>query len=234
MTCLLPWFVNNLKYKNNKMKNSILVVEAFLMLTGCATMNKQQKGSSIGTAGGAAIGALVSKGSVWGILAGAAIGGVAGNLIGKKMDQQAKELQQSVPTATVERLGEGISMTFESGLMFKVNSSEISETYKEDLNSVTEVFVKYPETNIVIEGHTDDSGSDQINMTLSEKRAKAVGAYLVSKGVAASRITEKWYGESQPKYPNDTEANRQKNRRVELAITSNTKMQQEAKEGKLK
>jgi outer membrane protein OmpA-like peptidoglycan-associated protein len=216
------------------MKTSILVVVAFLMLTtGCATMNKQQKGTSIGAAGGAAIGALVSKGSVWGILAGAAIGGAAGNLIGKKMDQQAKELQQSVPTAKVERVGEGISMTFESGLMFKVNSSEISESYKDDLNSAAEVFVKYPETNIVIEGHTDDSGSDQINMTLSEKRAKAVGAYMVSKGVAASRLTEKWYGESQPKYTNDTEENKQKNRRVELAITANEEMQQEAKDGKL-
>jgi outer membrane protein OmpA-like peptidoglycan-associated protein len=117
--------------------------------------------------------------------------------------------------------------------MFKVNSSEISESYKDDLNSAAEVFVKYPETNIVIEGHTDDSGSDQINMTLSEKRAKAVGAYMVSKGVAASRLTEKWYGESQPKYTNDTEENKQKNRRVELAITANEEMQQEAKDGKL-
>jgi outer membrane protein OmpA-like peptidoglycan-associated protein len=215
------------------MKNSILVVAAFMMLTGCATMNKQQKGSTIGLAGGAAMGALVSKGSVWGILAGAAVGGTAGNLIGKKMDQQAKELQQSVPNATVERVGEGISMTFESGLLYKVNSSEISEAYMDNLNKIVEVFLKYPETNILIEGHTDDSGSDQLNMVLSEKRTKAVGAYMVSKGVAPGRLTQKWYGESQPKYPNDSEANRQKNRRVELAITSNAEMQKEAKEGKL-
>jgi len=215
------------------MKNSILVAAALMMLSGCATLNKQQKGSTIGVAGGAAMGALVSKGSVWGILAGAAIGGTAGNLIGKKMDQQAKELQQSVPNATVERVGEGISMTFESGLLFKVNSSEISEAYMVNLNKIVEVFVKYPETNILIEGHTDDSGSDQLNMALSEKRTKAVGAYMVSKGVAPGRLTQKWYGESQPKYPNDTEANRQKNRRVELAITSNAEMQKEAKEGKL-
>jgi len=215
------------------MKNSILVAAALMMLSGCATLNKQQKGSTIGVAGGAAMGALVSKGSVWGILAGAAIGGTAGNLIGKKMDQQAKELQQSVPNATVERVGEGISMTFESGLLFKVNSSEISEAYMVNLNKIVEVFVKYPETNILIEGHTDDSGSDQLNMALSEKRTKAVGAYMVSKGVAPGRLTQKWYGKSQPKYPNDTEANRQKNRRVELAITSNAEMQKEAKEGKL-
>ncbi len=215
------------------MRNFILAGTVFIMLSGCATMNKQQKGTAAGAAGGAAVGALVSKGSIWGILAGAAIGGAAGNLIGKKMDQQAKELQQSVPTAKVERVGEGINMTFESGLMFKINSSEISDAYKDDLNSAAEVFVKYPETNIVIEGHTDDTGSDQLNLSLSEKRAKAVGVYLVSKGVAASRLTEKWYGETQPKYPNDNDENRQKNRRVELAIVANGEMQQEAKEGKL-
>ena len=196
-------------------------------------MNKQQKGTVIGSAGGAAIGALVTKGSIWGVLAGAAIGGAAGNLIGKKMDAQAKELTQAVPTAQVARVGEGINMTFESGLMFKINSSEISDSYKSDLDGAAEVFVKYPETNIVIEGHTDDSGADELNMSLSEKRAKAVAAYLVSKGVAENRLTTKWYGETQPKYPNDGEANRQKNRRVELGIIAGNEMKEKAKEGKL-
>ena len=201
------------------MKNKILTVTAALLLvTSCSTMNKQQKGTVIGASGGAAIGALVTKGSIWGVLVGAAIGGTAGNLIGKKMDVQAKELTQAVPTAQVARIGEGINMTFESGLMFKINSSEISESYKKDLDGAAEVFVKYPETNITIEGHTDDSGEDEFNMSLSEKRAKAVSDYLVSKGVAASRLTTKWYGETQPKYPNDTEANRQKNRRVEFEV----------------
>ena len=166
-------------------------------------------------------------------MAGAAIGGVAGNLIGKKMDAQAKELKQAVPTAQVERVGEGINLTFESGLMFKINSAEISESYKNDLNSAAEVFVKYPETNILIEGHTDDTGSDDLNMTLSEKRALAVKSYLASKGVADSRLTAKWYGESQPKYPNTSEENRQKNRRVELAVYANEEMKTKAKEGKL-
>jgi outer membrane protein OmpA-like peptidoglycan-associated protein len=196
-------------------------------------MNKQQKGTAIGAAGGAALGALVTKGSIWGILAGAAIGGAAGNLIGKKMDAQAKELTQAVPTAQVERVGEGINMTFESGLMFKINSAEINESYKDDLTSATAVFAKYPETNLIIEGHTDDTGKDEFNMALSEKRAKAVSEFLKSKGIAASRITEKWYGESQPKYPNDTEENRVKNRRVEIAVIANEDMKQKANEGKL-
>ncbi len=206
---------------------------AAVLITGCKTMNKQQKGTLIGAGGGAAIGAAVSKGSIWGILAGAAIGGTAGNLIGKKMDKQAKELQQAVPTAQVERVSEGINVTFESGLMFNINSAEISDTYKNDLTSAAEVFNKYPETNIVIEGHTDDTGSDEYNMTLSEKRANAVKDFFISKGISANRLTTKWYGETQPKYPNDSEANRQKNRRVELAVVANDKMKQEAKEGKL-
>ena len=217
------------------MKKIILVVTVVaLLVSSCKTANKQQKGTAIGAAGGAAVGAIVGKGSIWGILIGAAIGGAAGNLIGKKMDDQAKELKQAVPTAEVERVGEGINLTFESGLMFKINSSEISESYKSDLGSAAEVFVKYPETNITIEGHTDDTGSDDYNMTLSEKRAVAVKNFLQSKGVAEQRMTVKWYGETQPKYPNDNEANRQKNRRVELGVVANDKMKEEAKEGKLK
>jgi outer membrane protein OmpA-like peptidoglycan-associated protein len=209
------------------------ITAAALLLSACSGMNKQQKGTLIGAGGGAAIGAAVTKGSIWGILAGAAIGGAAGNLIGKKMDAQAKELKQAVPTAEVQRVGEGINLTFESGLMFAKNSSEISDSYKNDLSSAAEVFNKYPETNIVIEGHTDDTGSDDFNMQLSEKRANAVKDFFISNGVSADRLTTKWYGETQPKYPNDSEANRQKNRRVELAIIANDKMKQEAKEGKL-
>lgn len=215
------------------MKKILFFGTAAILLTGCATMNKQQKGTGIGAAGGAAIGALVSKGSVWGILAGAAIGGAAGNLIGKKMDKQAAELKQAIPTAQVERVGEGINITFETGLMFQKSASALNETYKSDLNSAAEVFAKYPETNILIEGHTDDSGSDEFNMGLSEKRAKAVSDYFKTKNIAAARMSEKWYGESQPKYPNDTEENRIKNRRVEIAVYANDDMKKEAKDGKL-
>lgn len=215
------------------MKKIILFAVAISLLAGCATMNKQQKGTAIGAAGGAAIGAAVSKGSIWGILAGAAIGGTAGNLIGKKMDRQAAELKQAIPTAEVKRVDEGINITFETGLMFQKNSSVLNENYKGDLTSAAEVFAKYPETNLLIEGHTDDSGTDEVNMALSEKRAKAVSAFLKSKGIDGSRLIEKWYGETQPKYPNDTEENRIKNRRVEVAVYANDEMKKEAKDGKL-
>lgn len=214
------------------MKKSISILLVVTLLFGCASMNKQQKGTVAGTAGGALVGALVSKGSIWGILAGAAVGGLAGNLIGKHMDKQAQELTQAVPTAEVQRVGEGINMTFDASLAFQINSSKINDNYKKDLNSAAEVFKKYTDTHILIEGHTDDTGTAEYNMALSEKRAEAVMNYLVSRGVDKKRLTSKWYGETQPKYPND-EANRAKNRRVELAIYANDDMIENAKSGSI-
>ena len=217
------------------MKKLIVLSLSMTLFFGCGAiqnMNKQQQGTIAGTAGGALLGAAVSKGSVWGILAGAAVGGVAGNLIGKKMDAQARELTQAVPTAEVNRVGEGINMTFDSTLAFKINSSELSSSYLKDLSAAAQVFKSYPDTNILKEGHTDDSGAAEYNYALSEKRAKAVSNYFISQGISSSRLTTKWYGETQPKYPND-EANREKNRRVELAIYANDEMVDEAKSGKL-
>jgi len=132
------------------MKKVFIYLMAFsLFATSCSTvknMNKQQKGTVVGAAGGAALGAAVSKGSVWGILAGAVVGGLAGNLIGKKMDRQAKELQQVIPTAEVNRVEEGINVTFDASLAFQINSAELSDTYKDELVSAAAVFTKYPDT----------------------------------------------------------------------------------------
>ena len=111
-------------------------------------------------------------------------------------------------------------------------STTDADTYKKDLDAAASVFKSYEDTNILIEGHTDDTGSEEFNMALSERRAKAVRDYLIAQGVDASRLTAKWYGETQPKYPND-EANRAKNRRVELAIYANDEMINNAKEGNL-
>ncbi len=216
------------------MRKLLIAITAFTILfAGCKSMNKTQKGAAAGAAGGALIGAAVSKGSIWGILAGAAIGGTAGGLIGNKMDKQAKELKQAIPSAEVERVGEGINMTFASQLVFALNSDEISASAKSDLGSAASVFEKYPDTYLMIEGHTDDTGADDYNMTLSEKRANAVADYLIAKGVDRSRIQRKWYGEAQPKYPNTNETNRSKNRRVEVGVFANDKMKEDAKKGTL-
>ena len=211
----------------------LLIVAASLVLVGCENMNRQQKGTAIGAAAGAVGAALLGKGSVWGVLAGAAIGGTAGNLIGKHMDEQARELEQAVPTAEVNRVEEGINMTFQSGLMFPLNSSEISPDYRDDLAAAATVFNKYQDTYILVEGHTDDTGTDEINIPLSERRAKAVSAFLVSQGVDPNRLEEQWYGSSQPKYPNDSPDNQAKTRRVELAIYADEDMKARAQAGNL-
>jgi outer membrane protein OmpA-like peptidoglycan-associated protein len=215
-------------------KKTIIVISAVaVLLAGCAGMNRQQKGTIAGALGGAAAGAALSDGSVWAAIAGAAIGGAAGNRIGKNMDEQARELEQAVPTAEVNRVGEGINMTFESGLMFEINSATLSESYKDDLAAAAAVFGKYPDTNILVEGHTDDSGAEDYNLSLSERRAKAVTDHLVANGMDRSRFEVRAYGETQPKYPNDSDANRSKNRRVELGIFANEDMKQQAQAGTL-
>lgn len=217
-------------------RNIIIVMLAFLV--GCKSLNNTQKGTGIGAAGGAAAGAavgkLTGKNTALAALIGAAVGGSAGYLIGRHMDKQAEELRQAIPDAHIERVGEGINLTFNSGLLFKINSAELSESAKDELKKVGGILSKYDDTQILLEGHTDDTGSDQLNMRLSESRAESVSSYLKAQNLPSSRLKTKWYGESQPKYPNDSEANREKNRRVEIAIYANQNMKKDAEKGELK
>jgi outer membrane protein OmpA-like peptidoglycan-associated protein len=216
------------------MKTNALVVLLCLavIVAGCEGMNRMQKGALGGAAAGAAAGALVSD-NIWGVLLGAAVGGAAGAAIGKHMDEQARELEQAVPTSEVQRVGEGINMTFASGLMFKINSATLQESYKDDLRAAAGVFQKYGDTNILVEGHTDDTGSNELNMNLSRQRADNVARFLIASGISSSRIETKAFGETQPKFPNDSEENRSRNRRVELAIFANEDMVASAEAGTL-
>lgn len=220
------------------MKRNSIVILLLAFTIGCKSLNNTQKGTGIGAAGGAAagaaIGGLTGKNSAIGALIGAAVGGSAGYFIGRHMDKQAEELKQAIPDATVERVGEGINLTFNSGLLFKLNSSELSDDAKKELNKFSGILNKYDDTQILLEGHTDDTGSDEYNLKLSERRAEAVSSYLKSQNLPASRLNTKWYGEAQPKFPNDSEANREKNRRVEIAIFANNDMKKDAEKGELK
>jgi outer membrane protein OmpA-like peptidoglycan-associated protein len=209
-------------------------ITAFLILTGCKTMTKTQMGAGAGAAVGATVGTVVGNNSVVGTLIGATIGGTAGHYIGKSMDNQATELKQNIPYAQVERVGEGINLTFESGLLFGLNSDVLSDSARVNMTKATEVFKKYPDTYLLIEGHTDDTGSDNFNMKLSKRRATAVANFLHNKGISSDRLTTKWYGENQPKFPNENEANRKLNRRVEVGIYANDSMKKDAAEGKIK
>jgi outer membrane protein OmpA-like peptidoglycan-associated protein len=212
----------------------ILLSSAFLF-AGCKSLNNTQKGVIIGTGAGAAVGAGVGKAlnnTALGAIIGATVGGVAGGIIGKKMDEQAKEIEK-IPGAEVQRVGEGINVTFESGVLFAVNNADLNPAAKESLATLTGVLNKYPDTYVRVEGHTDNTGADEYNLTLSEKRAKEVTNYLALQGVKTDRIKTAWYGESQPQSDNDTESGKALNRRVEFSIYANEAMKEKAKQESL-
>ena len=204
-------------------------------LTSC-NASRTVKGGAIGAGAGGAVGALVGKAAgntAVGAIIGAAVGGTAGALIGRRMDRQAEELRQDLEGAEIVRVGEGIKITFDSGLMFALNSSDLNQATKNNLSDLAETLKKYEDTDILIEGHTDSSGSESYNQTLSEKRANSVSGYLMTLGVSGQRLTTIGYGEKQPISENETAEGRQKNRRVEVAIYANEKMKKAAKRGDL-
>ena len=205
----------------------VVVLIAALILSGCASMNKTQKGAVIGTAAGAGVGTVIGKASgntALGAIIGAAVGGTTGAIIGRKMDKQAEEIKKTVPDATVERVGEGIVVEFSSNVLFRLNKSDLSNDAKINLDKLVTVLNTYPDTNIEIQGHTDNSGSEKYNQTLSEKRAGTVSKYLISKSILSQRVTTKGFGETVPDYDNSTDEGRTQNRRVEFLISANDKM----------
>jgi len=198
--------------------------------------NKTQRGAAIGAAGGAAVGGVIGRRSgntVMGAILGAAVGGAAGAVIGRRMDKAAEEMQREMPNATVERVGEGIKITFGSDILFDVNKYDLKPQTRRDLTEFAQTLQKYQDTDIVIEGHADATGPDDLNLRLSRQRANAVADFLKSQDVRASRVDEKGYGESQPVASNDNEGDRQKNRRVDIAVFANDKMKRDAKNGNL-
>lgn len=221
------------------MKNSkvlfLSLAASGLMLSSCEAIqnaSKTEKGTAIGVATGAAAGAVIGKftgNTALGAIIGAAVGGGAGNIIGRKMDKQAEAIKAQVPDAKVERVEEGIVVEFSSNVLFGYDKSDLTNASKSTLKSLIQVLNVYPDTNLEIDGHTDSKGSDSYNQKLSVRRAGAVANYLKANGVAAERITTKGWGESAPKYSNDTEEGRAQNRRVEFLITANEKMKAEAK-----
>ncbi|WP_207509000.1 OmpA family protein [Telluribacter humicola] len=224
------------------MKKVTFVLSAAVLIigstiTGCknSKFSRQEKGAIIGATTGGAAGAVIGRRSgntAVGAIIGAAVGGSAGALIGVYMDKQAKELEQKVEGAKVERVGEGIKMTFDSGLLFGFDSDKVTTETRANLDRMAEVLKKYEDTEILIEGHTDSKGSDEYNQRLSARRAEAVADYLRSSNVPRKRLQTIGYGENQPVTNNDTETARQQNRRVEVVIVANEKLKKEAAQGK--
>ena len=210
----------------------MLVLGLAFFVFGCG-MSKAQKGALIGAGAGA--GAAIGKATgntAAGAVAGTAVGGVAGAFIGKYMDNQAKEVEKEVQGAKVERVGEGenakVDITFDSGFLFDFDKSGLKADTKVNLDKLATILQKYPDTNIVIAGHTDSTGDDNYNMELSKKRANAVSDYLAIQNVNRSRLTVNWFGETKPIASNGTKEGRTQNRRVEIAISANEKLKQEA------
>ena len=210
-----------------------LAICLVMFSVNCASMNKTGKGAVIGAAGGAVVGGVIGKiagNTLLGAIAGAALGGAAGAFIGRHMDKQAAEMRRDLEGAKVERVGEAIKITFDSGLMFDVNKYDLRDLSRENLAKLAAILNKYPDTNILIEGHTDSTGTREINMPLSENRAKAVANQLATLNVQSARFTTHGYGPDQPIGDNASVEGRQMNRRVDLAIMANDKLKKIAQE----
>ena len=213
---------------------SLALVSA--MLVGCANWSKTAKGGVIGAAAGGAVGAVVGKAAgntALGAVIGASVGGTAGILIGRRMDKQAAEMRKDLENAKIERVEEGIIVTFDSGILFDFDKATLKPAAKQNISDLAATLNKYDDTNVMIVGHTDSKGSDDYNQSLSEKRASAVSSYAQSQGITSTRIERRGLGEKEPIANNETDAGRSQNRRVEIAIYANEKMQKAAKRGDL-
>ena len=206
----------------------------FLMASvNCASWNKTTRGAVIGGAGGAVVGGVIGHAAgntILGAIIGAAVGGAAGAFIGSYMDKQAAEMQRDLEGAEIQRIGEGIKITFDSGILFDIDKSNLRPVSETNLAKLAKILNKYPDTNILIEGHTDDTGTDDYNMALSKDRAQSVSSYLATVEVQSARFSIAGYGETQPVVTNDSPEGRQKNRRVDIAIIANDKLKKAAQE----
>ena len=221
-----------------KIKGKILIVILLTLAVftySCGTSNAV-KGGIIGGVGGAVIGGLVGNeldNTVLGTIIGAAIGGTAGALIGNYMDEQAEEMENDIAGAKIERIGEGIKITFDSGILFETNSSLLQYEAKTNISKLAIILNKYPDTNILITGHTDFDGTEEYNQTLSERRAKSDYDYTNGQGVNATRLSVIGLGELEPVATNETVEGKQLNRRVEIAIFANEDLKKAAERGEL-
>ena len=208
----------------------VMVLLMLVASAGC-TMTRTKKGAVIGAAAGGAAGAAIGNATgntAAGAIIGAAVGGAAGAYIGHYMDEQAEEMQRDLEGAKIERIGEGIKITFDSGILFDVNKAELKPEAKTNLTDLAQILQKYDDTNILVEGHTDSDGTAEHNLNLSMARAQSAANYLTGQGVATPRFTVMGYGEDQPVASNETAQGRSLNRRVELAIMANDDLKKAA------
>lgn len=199
---------------------------------GCG-WTRAEKGAAIGAGAGGVVGGVIGNkagNTAVGAILGAAVGGTAGAFIGDYMDKQAAELQEDLENARVERIGEGIKVTFDSGILFDFDKSTLRPASQEQIRTFADALKKYEDTDIFVAGHTDATGSEDYNLTLSRQRAESVANYLENLGVSRARFAITGFGEAQPIASNNSAEGQQLNRRVEVAIYANAKLKEVAKE----
>ena len=209
-----------------------VMLAAATAASGCASMNNTEKGVAIGGGGGAAVGAIIGHATgstARGAIIGAVVGGAAGALIGHKMDKQAEELVKVLPDAQVTRVGEGIAVTFDSGILFPFNSDQLLPAGRDNLRRLADSLQGNPDTEILLVGHTDSVGTDAYNEDLSLRRARMASSYLTGLGVGPARLRTAGRGEMEPIASNDDDAGRSRNRRVEIAIYADEKAREQAR-----
>jgi outer membrane protein OmpA-like peptidoglycan-associated protein len=212
---------------------AFLLVPALLGVSGCASLSSTEKGAAAGAGAGGVIGGVIGSqtgSTARGAIIGAAIGGTAGAIIGNRMDEAAKELENDLPDATVERVGEGIVVTFDSGILFDFDSSSLRYLARRELDKLAGSLTDLEQTEVLVVGHTDSVGDSEYNQRLSERRAESAASYLALQGVSGDRIIVEGRGEGEPVASNETAAGRQENRRVEVAIYASEEYRKEMKE----
>ncbi|MCH7397209.1 OmpA family protein [Belliella sp. DSM 107340] len=224
--------------KNFKSIKSIFAqVLGAAFLFSCASWNNTERGAAVGGGTGGAIGAVIGNKSGQagkGAAIGAIVGGAAGAAIGIYMDKQAKKIEEEVKDAEVERVGESIKLTFDSGILFGFDSYSLTPDAQENIMKFAEILKEYPDTDLSIEGHTDNRGAYQYNLGLSERRAASVKNYLKMQGIEDSRMLTLGLSYDKPVASNDTDEGRAKNRRVEILITANDELVDKAEKGEIK
>jgi outer membrane protein OmpA-like peptidoglycan-associated protein len=208
----------------NILKVSLIISLLFavtLLLFGCSSWSNTTKGAVIGTGAGAAVGAVIGKTlghTAAGAIGGAVVGGTVGAIIGQNMDKKARELEKEIDGVTVQRVEEGIAVSFDSGILFDFDSATLRPEGFDNLRKLTRIINRDNDTTLMIVGHTDSRGNDEYNQRLSERRAQSASTYMISQGLSSSRIQIIGRGEYEPIADNETDAGRQKNRRIEVAI----------------
>lgn len=198
-----------------------IALAAVLLYSGCSNWSNAAKGAVIGSGGGAAAGAVIGKtlgNTAAGAIAGAAVGGTVGTIIGRNMDQKAEEINEELDGVTIQRVEEGIAVSFDSGILFGFDSSFLRPEARENLEKLSEILSRDDETILMVVGHTDSTGDENYNMRLSERRAQSAADYMISQGLSESRVETEGRGETEPISDNSTKAGQQENRRVEVAV----------------